>query len=144
MSHNQLNKVSKKRGTQHYFLPTTLYEQQANDAVTTRLSRANQALLDANRSYKTSILGRGGYGAKRDVIGHWDVRPQAVAPNGKKNTFEIECKITKKIPHMQVFVGFFVVLPIHVLQEKVGFGEILPFVRRRRGIDGCVRSRRRR
>ena len=71
-----------------------LYEQRANDAVTTRLSRANNALLDAIRSYKTSILGRGGCGAERSVVGHWNVRPQAVAQNGKKNTFEIECKGT--------------------------------------------------
>ena len=47
-----------------------LYERRANDAVTTRLSRANHALLDAIRSYKTSILGRGDCGAKRDVVGH--------------------------------------------------------------------------
>ena len=74
-----------------------LYERRANDAVTTRLSRANHALLDAIRSYKTSILGRGGSGAEWSVVGHWNVRPQAVAPNGKKNTFEIECKDIKNI-----------------------------------------------
>ena len=59
-----------------------LYEQRANGAVTTRLSRANHALFDAIRSYKTSILGRGSFGT------------EAVAPNGKKNTFEIGCKGT--------------------------------------------------
>jgi hypothetical protein len=36
---------------------------------------------------------------------------------------------------VQVFVGFFVVLPIHVLQEKVSLGEITPVVGRRSGID---------
>ena len=79
---------------QAIFLSFMLQEQQANDAVTTRLSRANHALLDAINPYKTSILGRGGCGVKRSVVGHWDVRPQTVAPNGKKNTFEIECKGT--------------------------------------------------
>ena len=38
------------------------------------------------RFYIEAVAGRGGYGAKRDVVGHWDARPQAVAPNGKKNT----------------------------------------------------------
>jgi hypothetical protein len=58
-----------------------LYEQRANNAVTTRLSRANHALLDAIESYKTSIfveafVGRGG------LFG---------------NTFKIGCKGTKNI-----------------------------------------------
>ncbi len=82
-----------------------LYEQRANNAVTTRLSRANHALLDAFNPYKTSILGRGDCGAKRDVVGHWNVRPQAVAPNGKKNTFEIECKDTHFFWYMQILEG---------------------------------------
>ncbi len=33
-------------GSVHFILPFTSYEQRANDAVTTRLSRANNALLD--------------------------------------------------------------------------------------------------
>lgn len=47
--------------------PFTSYEQRANDAVTTRLSRANHALLDAINPYKTSILGRGGCGIEAVV-----------------------------------------------------------------------------
>ena len=54
-----------------------LYERRANDAVTTRLSRANHALLDAINPYKTSILGRGGCGVKRAVVGLRRLRGEA-------------------------------------------------------------------
>ena len=49
-------------------------------------------------------------GLRRDVVGHWNVRPQAVAPNGKKNTFEIECKGTKNILYMQIIPKIFEVI----------------------------------